>query len=304
MSSPLDVLGRPHLKPLPDGPVTTALVLGGGGVTGIAWELGLLKGLRDAGIDVTAADTVIGTSAGSVVGAQVTSRLDLDDLYASQLRPASGEVKADLGPGMLARLAPLVLLPGSRQTKRRRIGQAAVAAQPGPATERLRVISQRLRTPKGDRLHWPEDRDLQITAVDAETGELRVFDRHGDVDLLHAVAASCAVPIVWPPVVIDGRPYVDGGARSATNADLARERDIVLVIAPLTRSFSRHHTIASQLGRTGARRTAVLSPDHESLTAIGKNVLDPAKRPDAAKAGLAQAAKVAAEVAAGWPQGR
>ena len=66
---------------------TTGLVLGGGGVTGIAWELGILKGLRDHGVDLTTADTVIGTSAGSVVGAQITSVVDLDDLFEEQTRP-------------------------------------------------------------------------------------------------------------------------------------------------------------------------------------------------------------------------
>jgi NTE family protein len=279
--------------------MTTGLVLGGGGVTGIAWEIGLLKGLRDRGSDLTDADTVIGTSAGSVVGAQVTSGIDLDDLYAEQTSPAHAEIGADFGPLTMLKLVALMALPASAMNRRRRIGRAARRAHPEPATERLRVIGSRLRTPQGDALEW-SDRDLRITAVDADNGALRVFDRNSGVDLLHAVAASCAVPLVWPAVEIEGRHYVDGGMRSPANADLARSCDVVMVIAPLPRAMGRYHGLSSQLARTGASRTGVITPDAESLRAIGKNVLDPAKRVGAAKAGYAQAEQVAHEAAAGW----
>jgi NTE family protein len=279
--------------------MTTGLVLGGGGVTGIAWEIGLLKGLRDRGTDLTGADKVIGTSAGSVVGAQLTSGVDLDDLYAEQTTPAHGEIGASLGGLTLLKLLALMAFPGRPMGRRRRIGRAARRAHPEPATDRLRVIGSRLRTPQGDVLDWP-DRDLRITAVDADSGELRVFDRDSGVDLVHAVAASCAVPLVWPAVEIDGRHYVDGGARSSANADLAKDCDVVLVVAPLPRSVSRYHGLSSQLVRTGATRTAVITPDEAALKAIGRNVLDPAMRVGAAKAGHAQAAKVAEETTRGW----
>jgi NTE family protein len=279
--------------------MTNALVLGGGGVTGIAWEIGLLEGLRDNGVDLTTADTVVGTSAGSVVGAQITSEIGLDELYAEQTRPADAEIGAAFGGATMLHLVTLMLLPGSPLEKRRRIGRAARKAHPGPSTERLRVISHRLRTPQGDQISWP-DRDLRITAVDADSGELRVFDRDSGVDLVHAVTASCAVPLVWPAVEIEGRHYVDGGARSGTNADLAKGHDTVLVLAPIARSASRHTSVRSQLGRTGARHTAVISPDPASVAAIGKNVLDPAMRVGAARAGREQGARMAAEVARGW----
>ena len=276
-------------------------MLGGGGITGIAWELGMLKGLRDHGVDVTGADVVIGTSAGSVVGAQVTSGVDLDALFAAQKRPPDGELAADLSPQVLLRLASLLLRPGSRATKRARVGRAALDAHPEPPTERLRVIGRRLSTPQGDTMDWPASRDLRVTAVDTDSGELEVFDHDSDVDLVHAVAASCAVPLVWPPVGIQGRTYVDGGVRSVANADLAEGCDVVLVLAPTGRSMSRHHALARQLERTGARRTAVLSPDDAARVAIGRNPLDPARRSGSAVAGLAQGEKVAAEVAQGWP---
>jgi NTE family protein len=80
----------------------TALVLGGGGITGIAWEIGLLAGLADAGIDLTGADLVVGTSAGSVVGAQVTSGAELPAMYERQLEPPTGEKVARMTRSLLA----------------------------------------------------------------------------------------------------------------------------------------------------------------------------------------------------------
>jgi NTE family protein len=115
---------------------TTGLVLGGGGVTGVAWELGVLKGLRDNGVDLTTAHTVIGTSAGSVVGAQITSVVDLDDLFAEQTKPAHSEIGADFGAGTMLKLVALMMIPASGRGRRARIGRAARRAHPGPATER------------------------------------------------------------------------------------------------------------------------------------------------------------------------
>jgi len=278
--------------------MTSALVLGGGGITGIAWEIGLLLGLREAGVDLTDADTVIGTSAGSVVGAQLTSGTPLQQMYDAQLADPANEIGAAFGPLMLLRFAALMLVPGDGATKRRRLGRASVraAAKPGavPEAHRIRVIRERIPTDV-----WP-DRDLRITAVDADSGAFVVLDRSSDVDLVQAVASSCAVPLVWPPVTVDGHRYVDGGARSGSNADVARGADRVVVIAPLPRAFSKHHSIRAQLSRTGATATAVLSPDADSLAAIGRNVLDPAHRQAFARAGLAQATAVVDEVREAW----
>jgi NTE family protein len=275
-----------------------ALVLGGGGITGIAWEIGLLKGLRDLGVDLTDADTVVGTSAGSVVGAQVAGGIPLEAMYDAQLADPSGEITAAMGRGMLLTWAAVMLLPGSGRTKRRRLGRASVRAsrRPGAVTPEERVDVIRTRLPLSQ---WPE-RDLRITAVDADSGGFVVFDRTGPVDLVHAVASSCAVPLVWPPVPVDGHRYVDGGVRSAANADIVTDADRVVVLAPLSQSFSRHHRLENQLRRTGAVATASVSPDEGALVAIGSNVLDPTNRPAAAEAGLAQAQHVVDEVRAAW----
>jgi NTE family protein len=277
---------------------TSALVLGGGGITGIAWEIGLLHGLAEAGVDLSDADVVVGTSAGSVVGAQLTCGTPLEQMHAAQLADPAGEIGAAFGRLVLVRYAALLLAPGGSTTKRRRLGRASVRAarRPGavPAADRIRVIRDRLPSDT-----WPQ-RDLRVTSVDAESGEFVVWDREGPADLVHAVAASCAVPLVWPPVTVAGRAYVDGGVRSGSNADVARGAGRVVVLAPLPRSLSRSQSVPAQLTRTGATATAVVSPDAAALAAIGRNVLDPAQRQAAARAGHAQAAQVLDEVRAAW----
>ena len=276
----------------------TALVLGGGGITGIGWEIGVLAGLAEAGVDLTGAELVVGTSAGSVVGAQVTSGADLEAMYARQLAPPTGEKVARMTRAALARYGWTVLRSrGDDVAFRRRIGALALAAEQAGLTpseqERLDVIGSRLVSRE-----WP-DRDLRITAVDARTGEFRVLDRTSGVPLLQAVAASCAVPGVYPPVTIDDRRYVDGGMRSAANADLAEGCDRVVVLAPVPRGIGPLSSVDAQV--TGmVARVAVVSPDAASRRAIGRNVLDPAARAGSARAGRAQAAAVAAEVAEVW----
>jgi NTE family protein len=272
----------------------TALVLGGGGITGIAWELGILKGLIDAGVDLGGADLVVGTSAGSVVGAQITSGRSLDELYESQLAPAATEIGARLSRLTMLRMVPPMLLPGSGKRKRARIGAMSMRAHAPGGEKRIEVIRSRIGVEE-----WPE-RELRVTAVEAESGKFTVFDRDSGVDIVHAVAASCAVPLVWPAVTIDGKHYIDGGIRSTANVDLARGADVVVVIAPLPQAFSKATSIRAQLAATGVTRTAVVTPDERALADIGRNVLDPSKRADAARAGLRQAADVVEKASAAW----
>ncbi len=277
-----------------------ALVLGGGGITGIAWELGLLHGLAGLGVDLSGADLVVGTSAGSVVGALLrcapVAGTDLAALYETQLAPPAPGPAARLAPTMVARMAPPFLLPGSAERKRARLGRLALR-HPGDGEERVEVI--RGIVPWQE---WPEAA-LQVTAVEAETGRFTVLDRSAGVNgvpLVRAVAASCAVPLVWPTVAIGDRHYLDGGFRSAANVDLAAGYDDVVVLAPLPRAFTRATSIPAQLARTGCTRSAVVVPDAQALADIGRNVLDAARRADAARTGLRQASVVAGRVAAAW----
>ena len=273
-----------------------ALVLGGGGVTGVAWEIGMLTGLAEAGADLTDADLVIGTSAGSVVGAMVAGGLDLPGMFAGQLAPPTAEIPARLGVTMLLRWAWAAAGRRDEQRARARIGAMALAARTAPEADRRAVIAARLR----DR-DWP-DRRLLVTAVDARTGEFVVFDREQGVELVDAVGASCAVPGVWPPVTIGDRRYIDGGVRSPVNADLAAGYDRVVILAPVTASFGPAGNIGRQIAGLGREvgDVALIRPDKAARRAFGRNVLDPARRAAAARAGHTQAHQEAARVAELW----
>lgn len=282
---------------------TRALVLGGGGVAGIAWELGILMGLYDAGVDVRGADVIIGTSAGSVVGAQITSGTDLESLYASQLTPVeqSKELKVAFDPiKMMEAFSQAIAGAGSDlKAVRARIGAYALTVPATPEAERRVIIETRLPVHT-----WPQQR-LLITAVDTETGEEYIMDRASGVSLVDAVAASCAVPGIWPPVTIAGRRYMDGGVRSATNADLARGYERILILNPLGANANFFgagiDSEAAALEREGSQ-VLVIAPDAASTTAIGLNPLDPATRQPSALAGRTQGRGLKAPVAALWSQ--
>jgi NTE family protein len=274
-----------------------ALVLGAGGEAGIAWELGLLAGLAERGVDLTAADLVVGTSAGAGVAARINSGVGLAALYEAQLAPADGEIVAKFGPRTIARFVWAVA-PARRNPVRARVrlGRLAVRARTEPAAQRRAVVAARLGTH-----HWPAG-NLLITAVDADTGEFATFDAGSGVDLVDAVGASCAVPGVWPPVTINGRRWMDGGMRSPANADLAAGYDRVVVVAPITRGLKPMPTVTDQVTELAqsCQAVAMLAPDAASVAAFGRNLLDPRTRAPSARAGYAQAAAVRADVAAVW----
>jgi NTE family protein len=273
-----------------------ALVLGGGGITGIAWELGLIAGLAERGIDLTGADLLVGTSAGSVVGAQIATGVDVEERYAAQLVPPAGEIAAALGGGTMVRFGLAMVGPRDPQRVRARIGRLALKARTVPEAERIRVIGERLPVHE-----WPE-RALRIATVDAHTGEFVILDREAGVPLVEAVAASCAVPGIWPPVSTGGRRFIDGGVRSPANADLAVGFSRVVVIAPIMRGIGPLVGVDAQVAalRADGSLVTVVSPDAGAVAAIGRNVLDPSRRAGSARAGRVQAAAAADAVAAVW----
>ena len=196
----------------------------------------------------------------------------------------------------MVRALPVVGLPGGGHIqRRRRLGHAAMRALPFEAEDRVAVIRERVEVDD-----WP-DTHLRITAMSAETGEIEVFDRASGVDLHEAIAASCAVPFVWPAVRVGGRPYLDGGVRSTTNADLVEHTDLAVVIAPLPMNGRRHFNSPAQLERAGVQESVVIAPDAAARRAIGRNVLNPERQAAAARAGLVQGRLVAARVRAVWP---
>jgi NTE family protein len=284
-----------------------ALVLGGGGLAGIAWETGVLHAFAEQGLDVATAGYVLGTSAGATVAGQLASGLPVADLYGRQVDPA--RQNAELAPEvpieeLTALWASLAEVPGAEESgaeesgaeesgaeesgagvpgagpegNARRLGAAALAAATVPEAARREVIAARLPVHE-----WPSW-ELAITGVDAQTGRLRVFDRDSGVALVDAVAASCAVPCIWPPVTIGADRYIDGGVRSTANADLAAGYERVLILAPLP-----DPTVEEQAAALRARADVhLIVPDEAATAVFGLNPLDPAIRTPCAEAGYRQ----------------
>ena len=144
---------------------------------------------------------------------------------------------------------------------------------------------------------WP-DRLLEITAIDVETGELVVFYRHSGVGLVDAVAASCAVPGVWPLVTIGDRRFMDGGVGSRANVVLVRDWEAVVMLAPTPEPGLSPFggSLADELTAHQSGPTLGVFADDASITAFGRNPLDPRCRAPSAVAGREQGRRRAAEL--------
>jgi NTE family protein len=261
--------------------MTLAVVLGGGGSAAVAWELGVLLGLAELGFDVPPDSTLVGTSAGAIVSAQLSSGLDVAELY-QRVHARAPQPPMDLDFGAVSAGWELAAAGAeSALDARRRIGRAAASAQTMPSASRREEIAELML-----RTTWP-DRALLVTAVSADSGEFRTFTRESGVDFVDAVAASCAVPSVWPTVVIDGERFMDGSVRSPTNTALAAGHRRVLVLAPLLPTLGGGITReVDQLGPDVS--VTVLTADDESRAAFGSNPLDPRVGPGSAAMGLRQ----------------
>jgi NTE family protein len=273
----------------------TALVLGAGGITGVAWHLGLLIGLRDAGVDLTGADLVVGTSAGSIAGAVVAGGMDLTDARRIEARMGESDppIRPDWARGARA-YAALTDETRDRASIRSEVGALALAAEVVAEEPYIAMLTSRL-----PRHEWPT-RPLLITAVDARTGDPVVWNSKSGVPLNQAVAASCAVPCIFPPVTINGSRYMDGGVRSGTNADLASGAARVVVLAPLA-PVRMHGAPAAEMDALREKaRVALIAPDDTVLKALGPNVFDATRWEPAIEAAITQGTQLAPEVAAVW----
>src|SRR5580693_7038176 len=291
-----------------------ALVLGGGGAAGNAWLIGVIAGLFEAGLDVTEADLIIGTSAGSTAAAQITSATPtelLAGILAAAPQQRTGPAGSDGGRAPIGPVADhmeitsrIFAAAADAADMRRRMGAAALemdAASDGSGQTRWRAtVAARLPSQR-----WPE-RTMLITAVDALTGEPVVFDRHSGVELVNAVAASTANGFGVPPYSIGGNRYIDGGYRRNENADLAVGYGRVLVLSPFG-GRSRHPLewgmhLAAQIDelRAGGSNVETIFPDGNSLTAFGVNMMDPSTRPPAARAGYDQGEALAGQLTEFW----
>jgi NTE family protein len=278
-----------------------ALVLGGGGVAGIAWTTGLLFGFSEHGVDLRTAELIVGTSAGSAVAAQLSSGLSLKDLFDRQVEPA--QQTRELAPNphlfeLFERALLTAINSRDRSQQTRHIGRWALEAPTVTEAERRAVIAERLPSHA-----WPNSM-LLIVAVDTETGETKIFDRLSGTSLVDAVSASCAVPGIWPPVTIDGRRYMDGGARSSDNADLALGYARTVIVSPMgtARPEITGDTLEQQIEtlKSVGGRTYLVEPDEASKSAIGLNPLAPETRIPAAKAGRSQGHAITQDIARFW----
>jgi NTE family protein len=300
-----------------------ALVLGGGGAAGNAWEIGIIAGLAEAGLDLTeAADLVVGTSSGATAAAHVRSGLPPAELLASVLSPPAQPAGQHPEPPpslpaatVFERMRAIGAAATSAAELRRAMGafglESDSALGPAAGQQRRALVAARLPRPE-----WP-DRPMIVVAVDAHTGELAAFDRDSGVDLADAVTASTALPGMAPTHGINGTHYINGGVRSAENADLASGYANVLVLAPFGgRSQAPPERGADPAGqfeglrrlpgadlasqvealRKQGSRVEVITPDADSRAAMGTNQMDPATRIPAARAGFAQGKQEAARV--------
>jgi NTE family protein len=293
-----------------------ALVLGAGGSAGQAWQVGVIAGLAEAGLDMTeAADLVIGTSSGSTTAAWVRSGIPAAELLAQVLSPPAQ-------PAGQNRQQPPSIPLATVFERMRAIGAAATSAaelqcamgafglesdavlEPA-AGQRRAMVAARL-----PRHEWP-DRPMIVVAVNAHTGELAAFDRDSGVDLVDACTAAIALPGGSPTHSINGGRYINGGVRSADNADLASGYANVVVISPFSersgplpegqfeglRRFPGAD-LASQVEvlREQGSHVEVITPDTDSRAAMGTNQMDPATRAPSARAGFAQGRQEATRV--------
>jgi NTE family protein len=273
-------------------------VLAGGGLAGIAWETGVLRGIADEAPSTAKAlldsDVLVGTSAGSTVGAQLGSGLGLDVLFDRQVTPASTELNPNVGIEQITELILTAMTQPNtaKAEKLRKIGAVALSTETVAEPVRREVIAQRL--PSHD---WPQ-RVLRISAIDTATGQLVTFDRNSGVDLVDAVAASCAVPGVWPPVTIGDRRYMDGGVGSTVNLALAADCGVVVALLPqgLSTPSPFGNGAVEEVDSFSGSAFGVFADD-ESLAAFGANPLDPACRAPSALAGREQGRRVAREIA-------
>jgi len=282
------------------------LVLGGGGVWFVAWQTGYLRTLMKLGLDLGSAQRVVGTSAGSVMASVVTGRR-LSAFHTA----ISGLARA---PQIVAALAPASSLTPSQDRALemfraatnahpdtiREIGYAALAANTPSATALTRNITVLLAMRR-----WPSPA-LQITCVDTYSGERCVVGSDDDVPLARAVAASSAVPGIFPPQPIGDRRCMDGGVSgSGTHTDLVAGANRAIVIS-LTDGTSTEDTwgtvepggISRQFEALAASGTRVALRVPEG--AIPEDLMNPRDVPDALARGTAQAIRDHPELARMW----
>jgi NTE family protein len=292
------------------------LVLGGGGILGAAWMVGALKAVEDLhGFDPRSSDYIVGTSAGSVLSALLGAGVSVEQLidhqrgkaitegplngYSWDYEKATGSHRPGLprllGPGS-GKLIRRTLTGGARKMPPTAVLSAFLPAGKG-SLQRVGHLVEAF-TPFGE---WSPHDNVWIVALDYESGRRVAFghDNAPEVALSDAVMASCAIPGWFRPMEIAGRTYIDGGAWSATSADLLAGLDLdeVYVLAPmLSFAMDQPDTMLGRVERrwrvqvtkrclhevdklrAGGADVTILGPGPEDLEAMGANVMDNSRR--------------------------
>jgi NTE family protein len=295
LAPPVDPAGHPLGSPAGQRP-RRAVVLGGGGVTGLAWEIGVLLGLRDGGAQLEDPDAIIGTSAGAFAGVCLAGGTDLEEWFARQFSPDVREIPAQMSPDDLARWgAAIAAAEGDPRRVAAGLGAIALSATTVSTEARAEVVADRLGTDT-----WP-DGPLMMTALDAESGDLVVFDKHAGLPLAVAAQATGAVPGLWPYVNALGRKWIDGGLCSPTNAFLVTGYSQIVVIAPTWAAAGRADVVGDEVAALRQHSAvALIRPDARAIEAIGENAFDVTRRPGSADAGRLQGRAAAGDVRRLW----
>ena len=272
-----------------------------------------MAGLAQGGVDLGAADFILGTSAGAFVGARLALGAETASLTDSILADAVSSVRptsrATAPPDMTKVMRLMILAQDAGRDPTDvfvELGALALAAATSSEDEFIASFGGTFGRLAPDA--WPE-RGFACTAVDTATGEFQLWTKDSGVGVARAVASSCSVPGVYPPITLKDRRWMDGGVRSSTNADLAIGHDVVVILGlrlsdstpggALARMFARLDEEIASLKAGGAEVIALL-PNEASRAAMGGNLMDFRKRPDAAHAGLAQGLAAAADLAKVW----
>ncbi|MDU5335091.1 patatin-like phospholipase family protein [Enterococcus sp.] len=246
------------------------IVLGGGGITGLVWETGILAGLLNQGIDLSRAHKILGTSAGSFVGATLANHYDMKD-YLDRVSDSSKMKEfAEVSPEVYQLWTEAFMVGGSnKETVGQKMGEI-IYTHPSKVSreKRMEIVRNRLV-----RLEWPQN--LFISAVDAKTGKLHIFDCNSGISLIEAVSASGAVPGVWPHMSFFGSDWIDGGMVSPTNAEYMVGCDTILLLAPLNKKYGLIPSVRDEAEKLSEHsRVILVEPDEQSNEAIGTNIYD------------------------------
>jgi NTE family protein len=276
--------------------------LGGGGVFFVAWQLSYLRELAERGVDLAAADRVVGTSAGAVVASVLTarriSRLNREVTVLARLPALLGALapSGHLHPSQVRALELFRHAPDADPPTIKAIGHAALAARTPPASAMARNIGLVLASRS-----WPSA-VLHVTCVDTYSGERVVVTNAASVDIRRAVAASSAVPGLFAPQPIGDRRCMDGGVSgSGTHLDLLAGADRAVVLALTDGSGIVKATMTTTPGSTEAELAALEASGSRVFRRVPERVdattlMDPAAVPDAIAMGRRQAAGDADEL--------